>query len=762
MDVFEQEQNSPLPSPSPSLEGPNSLSVDVDPGLDGVQPNLEVVPEDGVADSGLEDEPESPGLVPVDNVFDVEERRDPKKKKFGKIEKKKRQKSSSTQAEEALRASDALSTEAGPRMCQQTTDRLGKAWDSMTSKQNLFRNYKAFMFVQGLMYVVWFLMYSGLVIPVGAGANQVVLFCYLFVGADLVRRLLMFQKRCERIQFKKGVEYEFYSNALGQLKFHGAMVLVPLILLVLSALTFTYTMVQGLNYYNVRTPSFAFRNHTQSMLLAQGVGMFTGGSGCSDQRALNYDSRITDHDESRCEYVRCHEDVYDGSQWPESVRAFVVIYLMVFVAYTLLCLIVSYGHLRYFEGLYLERRLAMPFMREMWRKAVAAYTSHSNGAMAAVFGPARLRLLHGILIVTQGLLAAAMTVGKLSMTDLWFIEFDISVLLLGYECGRHSPHSGYVRATGLGDIYGLTRRLNWHRQSIYHYFVTTTLLAYLCVSGAYRIHPGTDYQKQPIAQTPGFDSQLVCHSGLSTEYRSASWVTIALLFVFLVGVSLWLSLAHYFQYQSVKRDHATLLSFARAFQNMLERRRKRVTYAYYDDTGPDLCPRGGFPVEYIKAERAMMSPRSAAAAAGDGDAEAYTRGKLFVTNDGIRYMPASGIEGLDDESTAVSEILAAKQEMGQPPRLVLTLSDDSVITIASQSTRSIKKSVERIMESFAEIDGGSNEYSSAPRQPSEQSCTPVSGLNLTLCFFGTKRAHVAQTRAFYRAVPFPVCCHRFL
>lgn len=27
-----------------------------------------------------------------------------------------------------------------------------------------------------------------------------------------------------------------------------------------------------------------------------------------------------------------------------------------------------------------------------------------------------------------------------------FIEFDISVVLVGYECGRHAPNMGYVRA----------------------------------------------------------------------------------------------------------------------------------------------------------------------------------------------------------------------------------------------------------------------------------------------------------------------------
>jgi hypothetical protein len=182
---------------------------------------------------------------------------------------------------------------------------------------------------------------------------------------------------------------------------------------------------------------------------------------------------------------------------------------------------------------------------------------------------------------------------------------------------------------------------------------------------------------------------------------------------------LWLSLSHYIQYQSVKRDHATMLSFARAFTNMLERRRKRVTYAYYDDTGSDLCPPGGFPVEYVKTDRPMMSPRSAAVSSGDGEngeRSLYSRGKLSVFDSGIKFMPAAGIEGVHDEATDVSDILAVKQEMGQPPRLVLTLNSDKFITIASQSARSIKKSLDKVMGAFAESGGGSNQGSSRSQE----------------------------------------------
>ena len=31
---------------------------------------------------------------------------------------------------------------------------------------------------------------------------------------------------------------------------------------------------------------------------------------------LNRNFEQPAHDEARCEYVRCHEDVYDNSKWP--------------------------------------------------------------------------------------------------------------------------------------------------------------------------------------------------------------------------------------------------------------------------------------------------------------------------------------------------------------------------------------------------------------------------------------------------------------
>ena len=126
-------------------------------------------------------------------------------------------------------------------------------------------------------------------------------------------------------------------------------------------------------------------------------------------------------------------------------------------------------------------------------------------------------------------------------------------------------------------------------------------------------------------------------------------------------------------------------------------------------------------MEYVKTDRPMMSPRSAAVSVSSGDGEngdgsLYSRGKLTVSDGGIKFMPAAGIEGVHDEATDVSDILAVKQEMGQPPRLVLTLNGDNFITIASQSTRSIKKSLEKIMGTFAESGAGSNQSSSQSQE----------------------------------------------
>lgn len=320
---------------------------------------------------------------------------------------------------------------------------------------------------------------------------------------------------------------------------------------------------------------------------------------------------FAEHESSRCDFVRCHQDVYNmGDGWPVGIQIFAIMYVWIFLVFCIVGMLLSIGHLRYFEGLYMERYKAMPFLKAMWRNAVSSYMVGA-GKVRLWFAPERLRLFHGLLILNQGVLTAAMTVGKLSILDNWFIEFDISVLVLGYECGRHAPSMGYIKkSTRSSDIYLMTTRLNWHRESMYHYFIICAFQAYLTVSGGYRILPGDDLQNDDVLRetlVAAFGAQdsasalwMNCPSGMSSEARLSGAIVIYSLFFFLFFSSAWLSIAHYLQYQELKRDHSILLSFAAGFRSMLERRRKRITYAFndFDDDGEALCPPGGFPVEY--------------------------------------------------------------------------------------------------------------------------------------------------------------------
>jgi hypothetical protein len=303
-----------------------------------------------------------------------------------------------------------------------------------------------------------------------------------------------------------------------------------------------------------------------------------------------------------------------GEGWPTGMKIFAFFYVVIFLIFCLVGILLSIGHLRYFEGLYLERYKAMPLLKAMWRDAVRSYMVGA-GKMRVWFAAERLRLFHGLLIINQGLLTAAMILGKLSIVDNWYIEFDISVLVLGYECGRHAPAMNYVTKTKQSsDIYLLTSRLNWHRESMYHYFVICAFQAYLTVSGGYRMLPGDDFQNDDIVRetlVAAFGTQdstaalwMKCPSGMSSDVRLGGAVVIYSLFFFLFSSTAWLSIAHYLQYQELKRDHSILLSFAAGFRSMLERRRKRITYAVndFDEEGDDLCPPGGFPVEYVATD----------------------------------------------------------------------------------------------------------------------------------------------------------------
>lgn len=101
--------------------------------------------------------------------------------------------------------------------------------------------------------------------------------------------MLLYPKMCTRLTFSKGEELEFYSRALGQLKFHGQMVLIPMLIIIFDTLLFTYSFIEGCNYYNVRSPPAHFRAN----LTLYNSATHTSSRGCADDRALNYNPAAT-------------------------------------------------------------------------------------------------------------------------------------------------------------------------------------------------------------------------------------------------------------------------------------------------------------------------------------------------------------------------------------------------------------------------------------------------------------------------------------
>ena len=112
-------------------------------------------------------------LEGTSSTFDVEDaERTPTKERKRREKKPKKEKKPKPEPD-ADSASDAVDTEAGARMCQGSVDKFHAAWIRLTDKANLVRNFKIWVGLQILMYVVWLLMYSGLVVPVGRGMMQV-------------------------------------------------------------------------------------------------------------------------------------------------------------------------------------------------------------------------------------------------------------------------------------------------------------------------------------------------------------------------------------------------------------------------------------------------------------------------------------------------------------------------------------------------------------------------------------------------------------
>ena len=71
--------------------------------------------------------------------------------------------------------------------------------------------------------------------------------------------------------------------------------------------------------------------------------------------------------------------------------------------------------------------------------------------------------------VFQGVLCVSLMVGKMAVGHRrWFLEFDVMIILWGYEAGRHFPTVNYVQKAGGGmaDMYATGARLAWHHGSV--------------------------------------------------------------------------------------------------------------------------------------------------------------------------------------------------------------------------------------------------------------------------------------------------------
>ena len=237
----------------------------------------------------------------------------------------------------------------------------------------------------------------------------------------------------------------------------------------------------------------------------------------------------------------------------------------------------------------------------------------------------------------QGLLCSALMVGKLSIGDHWFLEFDVMIILFGYEAGRHFPRKHYLKGgdDAKRDIYSTGARLAWHRDSMYHYFSLTAVQAYLSVSGTYRMLPAEDRVADVCNQ--------FAIKTISIGTKNIAVYGAGFSFVMLVISAGWLTISHFFNYQSTKRDHATILAFADAFKNMLERRRRRMELAFDRNS---KSPRAGAMVRIASVPQTTRPPvpryRKSAnpACSRDGRVEGHAGGVCRAAADARWHAPA--------------------------------------------------------------------------------------------------------------------------
>jgi|EP01047_Picozoa_sp_COSAG01_P067019 hypothetical protein len=161
---------------------------------------------------------------------------------------------------------------------------------AIVKPDNMPKLQMVFVGLQLMMYIVWVLMWLGWVTNHPLYTMQAVCFVYVFLFIEQFRRMASYRRMCRRVTFSgKGQELDFYNTALAQLKFHGQMVLFPMIIMIFDTLLFTFSFIEGCSFYNVRSPPAEFKSN---LTLYNSVTQ-VGSRGCTDDRALNYHPTAT-------------------------------------------------------------------------------------------------------------------------------------------------------------------------------------------------------------------------------------------------------------------------------------------------------------------------------------------------------------------------------------------------------------------------------------------------------------------------------------
>ena len=155
---------------------------------------------------------------------------------------------------------------------------------------------------QGLMYCIWLVLASGLVMPANK-KSELACMAYFFVMLYQGKALLKYKKMTRTIEFAKDQDHDFYHRCYSQLNFHTTMVVFPLVAMLVITLIFTFSFMEVLNYNNQRPPS-DIPNWNASAYA------FPVLKGCMTQTAINYNPLATERLDELCTFARCYEDVY--------------------------------------------------------------------------------------------------------------------------------------------------------------------------------------------------------------------------------------------------------------------------------------------------------------------------------------------------------------------------------------------------------------------------------------------------------------------